>query len=270
MRNLILGQYVYRRSYVHSLDPRTKLLGAMVVMVGLMFVRNPLGLIFFALFWGIVVRASRLPARLAAQNVRTFAWLLALTFVAQVVFSEGRILWTVPVLGLRITQQGLEQGAVYSFRLALLVGFAALLTLTTSPIDLADALERLLRPLERVRVPVRDLVMMISLSLRFIPTLLEEAERIRTAQLSRGARFTGSLRARINGLVPLIVPLFISAFRRAEELALAMDARCYTGGSQRTTYRELRFGRRDAWSACALLLVTGFSILAERLFAVGS
>lgn len=253
MRNLLLGQYVYRKSFVHSLDPRTKLLATLALMTGLMATRHPLGLGLYCAFWLFTVRQSRLPLSLTLRNVRAFTWLLLLTFLAQVFFTSGRILFEVPYLGLDVTAQGLENGALYALRLALLIAYAALLTLTTSPIELADALERLLRPLQRLRVPVRDLVMMMTLSLRFIPILLDEAERIRMAQLSRGARFTGSFRARIQGVVPLVVPLFISAFRRAEELALAMEARCYHGGTNRTTYRELVFRPRDAWAGAAVL-----------------
>jgi energy-coupling factor transport system permease protein len=265
VRNLLLGQYVHRGSVIHSLDPRTKLIGVLALTSAVMAVRTPMGLASFALLWLAAVRLSRVGLALAFRNLRAFLWLLALTFLAQVMFSDGQILWTLPFLGLRVTAQGLENGIVYSLRLALLIGFATMLTLTTSPIELADALESLLKPLQRVRVPVRDLVMMISLSLSFIPILLEEAERIRMAQLSRGARFTGSLGTRARALVPLVVPLFLSAFRRAEELALAMEARCYHSGAVRTSYQQLRFGIRDLWAAIAVVLVSAVSFASGRI-----
>ncbi len=245
MRDITLGQYAYRESFIHRLDPRTKMVASLALLIGLMATRSWIGLGCFAVLWLVAVWLSKLGYSLALRNLRPFAWLVLLTFLAQAFFASGRIVAVVPVLGLRITQEGLQLGALYAARLALLIVFAALLTLTTAPMELADGLEKLLRPLRWFRIPTHDLVMMMSLSLRFVPTLVGEAERIRNAQLSRGARLSGSIRERVRAIVPLVVPLFLSAFRRADELAMAMDARCYHGGDGRTSFRRLTFGVGD-------------------------
>ncbi len=252
VRSITLGQYVHRDSFVHGLDPRTKMLVSLGTMAGLMATRDWRLLALYAVFFALAVHLSRLPVGLATRNLRPFAWLIALTVVAQAVFTSGAIVWRVPVLGLHVTREGLQLGFVCGGRLALLIVFAALLTLTTSPMEIADALDWFLRPLNKLRLPAHDLVMMLTLSLRFVPTLIEEADRIRKAQVSRGARLTGSLRERIEGILPLVVPLFLSAFRKADDLALAMEARCYHGGPGRTSYKRLEF----RWSDYGVLFGT--------------
>ncbi|OQX86429.1 hypothetical protein B6D60_06350 [candidate division KSB1 bacterium 4484_87] len=152
---------------------------------------------------------------------------------------------TVPLWGWEITRQGLSSGIIYSVRLAEFVLFAALLTLTTSPIEMTDALDRMLAPLKKIGLPTHEFVLMMTLALRFIPILLEEADRIQKAQMSRGATFEGNLIQRIKSVIPLLIPLFISVFRRADDLALAMDARCYVGGKNRTSYKILTMKRMD-------------------------
>ncbi len=253
VRSITLGQYVHRNSFVHGLDPRTKILVSLGTMAGLMATREWRLLLLYTLFFALAVHFSRLPTGLATRNLRPFAWLIGLTVFAQAVFTSGAIVWHVPVLGLNVTREGLVLGFVYGGRLALLVVFAALLTLTTSPMEIADALDWFLRPLTRLRLPAHDLVMMLTLSLRFVPTLIEEADRIRKAQVSRGARLTGNLKERIQGILPLVVPLFLSAFRKADDLALAMEARCYHGGPGRTSYKRLAF----RWSDYTVLAGTG-------------
>ncbi len=256
--DITLGQYFPADSFVHRLDPRTKLFAALVTMSGLLLSYNYFILIGMALIFSLAVRSASIPLPVLMRNLRPFLWLFAITWIIHLFWTSGRVLWQIPGTSVSITREGALLGGLYVARLALLIVYAALLTLTTSPIELTDALERISRPLKRWGIPTHELSLMLTLSLRFIPTLLEEAQRIRNAQLSRGAQLTGSLRRRIQGLLPLMVPLFVSAFRRADELALAMDARCYAGGEGRSVYTRLRLGKADYMvmaAALALLLL---------------
>jgi energy-coupling factor transport system permease protein len=258
--DITLGQYYPADSFVHRLDPRAKLLAALVTMSGLLLSYNYLIIMGMAFILALAVKSAKIPFSVMVRNLRPFLWLFAITWLIHLFWTSGRVLWLVPGTSVSITREGVQLGGLYVARLALLIVYAALLTLTTSPIELTDALEKISRPLKRWGVPTHELSLMLTLSLRFIPTLLEEAQRIRNAQLSRGARFSGSLRHRIRGLLPLMVPLFVSAFRRADELALAMDARCYTGGEGRTVYTRLRLGSSDYAVMAGSLLVLALCI----------
>ncbi|HOT97813.1 MAG TPA: energy-coupling factor transporter transmembrane component T [bacterium] len=243
--DITFGQYFPAASFLHRLDPRSKLAAAFCLTGGLLLTYNLYVLAGMAVLSLLVARSGGIPLPLLMKNLRPFLWLFALTWIIHIFWSDGRVLWVVPLTSLVVTREGLALGGIYVTRLALLILYAALLTLCTSPLELTDALERMTRPLKRWGVPTHELSLMLTLSLRFIPTLLEEAQRIRNAQLSRGARFNGSLRHRIRSLLPLLVPLFVSAFHRADELASAMDARCYTGGEGRTVYTRLHFAWTD-------------------------
>ncbi len=243
--DITLGQYYPGESFIHGLDPRTKLVCITFLMTALLLSHEPVLLAAFAIFSAVIIVLSRIPVRFVLKNLRPFIWLFGITLFFHLFWTSGRALARVPVIGSEITYEGLQMGLTYSVRLCLLIIFGAVLTLTTSPIEMTDALERLFAPLKRFRVPTHEIVMMLTLSLRFIPTLMEEAQRLKNAQLSRGASFNGTLVQRIRSVMPLILPLFISAFRRADELALAMDSRCYTGGEGRTSFSRLRFGRSD-------------------------
>ena len=245
LNDISLGHYYPADSFVHRLDPRTKLIAVLCVMTCLLISFEPSVLLFFSILTLAVVGVSRLPMSLVFKNIRPFLLLFLLTIAVHVFWTQGRVIAQVPLLQLNITAEGLFFGFVYSVRLALLIIIAAVLTLSTSPIELTDALEKLFKPLKRLKVPTHEIVMMLTLSLRFIPTLLEEAQRIKNAQLSRGATFEGNLVQRFKSIVPLVLPLFISAFRRADDLALAMDSRCYTGGEGRTSFRRLKFQNAD-------------------------
>lgn len=253
--DITLGQYYPAESIIHRLDPRTKLLGCSLLMSGLFISLHGVVLIAFAGLLAVIVALSRLPVNLVMRNIRPFIWLFAITIFIHMLWTSGRILYHIPILNLDITYEGLTLGLRYTARLVLFILLATILTLTTSPIEMMDALERLGRPLQRWRVPVHELTLMLALSLRFVPTLMEEALRIRNAQLSRGAHFEGPLLKRIRNLVPMLLPLFISAFRRADELAFAMDARGYTGGDGRSCYTILRFRVADG---LAMGFVAGF------------
>ncbi|MBN1541262.1 energy-coupling factor transporter transmembrane protein EcfT [candidate division KSB1 bacterium] len=255
LNDITLGHYWPGDSIVHRLDPRTKLIVLLGLMSGLLVALNPVILMLYALISFVLVRLAKLPATLVFSNIRPFLWLFLITVAIHLFWTSGRVVATVPLLDLTITYEGLVLGLLYSLRLAMLVIYAALLTLTTSPIELTDGLERLLTPFKRLGLPTHEMVLMLSLSLRFIPTLLEEAQRLKNAQLSRGASFEGSLVQRIRSVIPLVLPLFISAFRRADDLALAMDARCYAGGEGRTSFKILRFRTPDGVALVLILVV---------------
>lgn len=244
--DIALGKYVAGTSVLHRLDPRTKLVAVVLLMGTALGSRGVAPVLGFGLVVGAAVLLSRLPVALLARNLRSFLWLLAMTALLHACMTPGHLLWRVPGLDLEVTREGLRAAALFTARLAAVVTAAALLTLTTSPLELTDGIERLLRPLQRVRVPAHELAMMVAIALRFIPVLAEEAERLQKAQMARGAEFTGGPIARARKLVPLLVPLFLSAFARADRLAVAMEARGYRGGEGRTQYRQLRFGRADA------------------------
>ena len=243
--DITLGKYYASDSWIHALDPRTKLTSLMGLMICLLITLRPLMLIFFGIVAVISIRAAKLPLALVLRNLRPFAWLFAITVLVHIFWTRGEVVYQIPWIGLDISHEGLLLGFVYSMRLALLVVYAAILTLTTLPIEIADALESLFSPLERLRVPTHEMVMMLTLSLRFIPTLMEEAQRIKNAQISRGATFEGNILEKVKSVIPLILPLFVSAFRRADDLALAMDSRCYSGGKGRSRYKSLHFAGKD-------------------------
>lgn len=254
LQDITLGQYAPRDSIIHKLDPRTKIALSLVFMVLLMFVhRIELLLPFFAIII-LLFYLAKLDPILSVKNLRPFLWLFILTLFFHSIFTEGKILCKVPYVNLWITEEGIYRGLFYTLRIGLLTVLASLLTLTTSPLSLADAVERFLSPLKQIGVPSQEIAMMLSISLRFIPILMDEAERIRKAQFSRGCQITGNLINKIRSVVPLIVPLFISTFRRANDLALAMDSRCYGSSNERTSYYILQFRRADIIAFVAVFI----------------
>jgi energy-coupling factor transport system permease protein len=255
--DISLGYYYPGDSFVHRLDPRTKLISFMLLMTTLLVTYQATLLFGFFIATCMTILSSRIPVSIVLRNLRPFVWLFVVTVLVHIFWTHGRILFTVPLLDMHVTEEGVFLGFVYSIRLALLVILAAILTLTTSPIELTDALEKFFNPLKRFRLPTHEIIMMLTLSLRFIPTLLEEALRIKNAQISRGATFEGSLMKRMRSVVPLVLPLFVSAFRRADELAWAMDSRCYTGGEGRTSFRRLKFEVADYFilSLCSFMAI---------------
>ena len=262
-RFVTIGQYVPRESPVHRLDPRTKIAAVTSFMVVIFVVRDFVGYGLLTLFLLGIIALAHIPVGFVLRGLRPIVFLLLLTVVLNVFFSgvEGGTvvfrLWRFAA-----TREGIIRALFIAYRLILLVGVTSLLTFTTSPVELTDGIERLLRPFRRIGVPAHELAMMMTIALRFIPTLLEETEKIMKAQMARGAVFDrgGALR-RARALIPVLVPLFVSAFRRADELALAMEARCYRGGEKRTRMKELRFARRDA----AALVLT---VVASVIFAI--
>lgn len=262
-RFVTIGQYVPRESPIHRLDPRTKIAGVTAFMVVIFVARDFLGYGLLTLFLVGIILLARIPLGFVLRGLRPIIFLLVLTVVLNMFFSGvdgGTVVFR--IWRLTATREGIVRALFIAARLILLVGVTSLLTFTTSPVELTDGIERLLRPFRRIGVPAHELAMMMTIALRFIPTLLEETEKIMKAQMARGAVFDrGGVLRRARALVPVLVPLFVSAFRRADELALAMEARCYRGGEKRTRMRELRFAPRDA----AALVVTA---VASVLFAL--
>ena len=258
-RYVTIGQYIPRESPVHRLDPRSKIAAVMVLTVAVFVVRDFSGYGLLTLFLLGVVLASQIPLGYLLRGLRPVLFLLLMTLVLNVFFSGiqgGTVLFQLgPVVA---TREAVLRAVFIGYRLVALVLVTSLLTFTTSPVQLTDGIERILRPFRRLGVPAHELAMMMTIALRFIPTLLEETEKIMKAQMARGAEFEhGNILRRARALVPVLVPLFVSAFRRADELALAMEARCYRGGEHRTRMKELRLAPRDA-VALVLTLAASF------------
>lgn len=259
--DITLGQYYPGESPLHRMDPRAKLLLTLMLIVGVFLADSyPAYLVFFAYVLA-AARLSKIPLKLMLKGLKAVYFIVVLTFVLNALFGSGQtalIRWQF----LTITREGLRTAVFMALRLMLLVFGTQLLTLTTSPIALTDGLERLFAPFSRIGFPAHEMAMMMSIALRFIPTLLEEADKIMKAQTARGADFeTGNLMARAKAMIPLLVPLFVSAFRRADELALAMEARCYRGGANRTRMRVLKYSPLDAWAAFSMAALIALVVL---------
>lgn len=263
MRSITLGHYLPGQSLLHRLDPRMKLIILMLMIVALFIIKTFMGFFFFGMFVLIVFTFSGLPWSYFFRGLRPILYIVLLTIILHFLFTKGgEVYWRWGFLS--IEEAGVYMGTFMSLRLVLLVITTLLITLTTSPIAFADGIEYLLRPFRRIGVPGHEIAMMMTIALRFIPTLMEESDKIRKAQMARGADFeTGNIFRRARNLVPLLVPLFVSAFRRADELAVAMEARCYRGGDNRTKMKELQTRPLDYYSLAtasgvvAAILVTG-------------
>lgn len=260
LKDLTLGQYFPGNSVVHRLDARTKILLTLFYMVLIFCIQNFSGYLLLGVFTVLIIRASEIPLRFILKGVRPLLFFILFTAVLNLFFSSGgQVLWQLGFL--KITAEGVRYAALMILRIVFLVLGTSLLTYTTSPITLTDGIELLLRPFSKIGLPAHELAMMMSIALRFIPTLLEETDKIMKAQTARGADFeTGNLLARAKALVPLLVPLFISAFRRADELAVAMECRCYRGGKNRTKMTEPKLHARDG-AAAGLFVLLLFVIL---------
>ena len=261
LKDITLGQYFPGNSYIHRLDPRTKLLGLIVYIVALFVAVNwvSYGIVF--LFLAVIIAISTIPLKSIFRGMKPLIFILIFTGILNLFFTGGET-ELVSFWGVVITAEGVVRAIFMVLRILMLITGTFLLTYTTSPIALTDGLESLLSPLKVIRVPVHELAMMMCIALRFIPTLIEETDKIMSAQKARGADFeSGSLISRVKALVPILVPLFISAFRRADELATAMECRCYQGGTGRTKMKILRFHRGDVMAFLALALLLGGTIL---------
>ena len=264
LKDITLGQYFPGNSFVHRLDPRTKLIVLVVYIVSLFLAVNWVSYALMAAFLLIVIKISTIPAKSFIRGMKPLMMILIFTGVLNLFFTtDGTVL--VDFWFITITTAGVERAIFMVVRILLLICGTFLLTYTTSPISLTDGLEALMNPLKKIKVPVHELSMMMCIALRFIPTLIEETDKIMCAQKARGADFeNGSLMDRAKALIPILVPLFISAFRRADELATAMECRCYQGGEGRTKMKLLRYHREDFVSfGIGALLVASVIILAN-------
>jgi len=256
LKDITLGQYFPGNSVVHRLDPRTKLLALIVYIVALFSAANWLSYGIMFAFLASCIAISQIPVKSIVRGMKPLVMILVFTGVLNLFFTAGETV-LVQFWRITITLEGVARAVFMVVRILMLISATFLLTYTTSPISLTDGLESLLSPLKKIRVPVHELSMMMCIALRFIPTLIEETDKIISAQKARGADFeNGKLMDRVRALIPILVPLFISAFRRADELATAMECRCYQGGEGRTKMKLLRFRRFDyvAFLVLAILL----------------
>ena len=262
LKDITIGQYYSVDSVIHRLDPRTKIIGTFFFIVILFVIKGIYGLLLAGLLLLLVVKAAKVPLSYIVRGQKSIMFLLMFTVVLNMLMVKGEVL--VQVWFLKITREGIYTAVFMAIRLILLVIGCSLMTLTTTPLQLTDGLERLLRPLKKIKVPVHDISMMMSIALRFIPILMEETDKIMKAQSARGADFdSGGLVQKAKALIPVLVPLVISAFRRADELATAMEARCYRGDEGRTRMKELRYKKQD-YVAKAVVLVACVGLYMAR------
>ncbi len=264
LTDITLGQYYPGRSFLHQMDPRAKILCTMIFIAAIFLANAPIPYVLVTAFILASIFVSGVPVKMVAKAVKPLWIILIFTMAIHVISTPGT-----PVVSFGwfyISEEGVRNGVLMTLRLVYLIAFSSLLTYTTSPIVLTDGIEALLKPFRRIGVPAHELAMMMTIALRFIPTLLEETDRIMKAQASRGADFTtGNIWQRAKSLVPLLVPLFISAFRRADDLATAMEARCYRGGEGRTKLHQLVYTWRDGAAFAAVIAVTA-AVGAMRFF----
>lgn len=259
LKDITIGQYVKGDSILHRLDPRTKIFGMLAIMVALFFVNNWIGLVYAAVVVFAVLFASQVPLKFYIRGVKPLLWILLFTAAIQIFLTPGEIIWQWGIL--HITAEGVRLAIFMCVRLVLLVMTTSVLTLTTTPIVLTDAVENLLSPFKRIGVPAHELAMMMTIALRFIPLLADETEKIMAAQKARGAAFDeGGLMDRARALLPILVPLFLSAINRASELAMAMEARCYHGGEGRTRLHELHYENRDRIAGILVALILALAV----------
>ena len=265
LRDITLGQYYPGDTLIHRLDPRTKLVLTMVYIVALFTAIVYAGYALVFLFLAVSILISRIRLKSILSGLKPLIVIVLITGILNLFYTKGEHL-LVHFWRISIYWEGVETAVFMALRIMLLIAGTLLLTYTTSPLQLTDGLESLLNPLKKIHVPVHELAMMMSIALRFIPTLIEETDKIMSAQRARGADFeTGGLIAKAKALLPLLIPLFVSAFRRADELATAMESRCYHGGEGRTRMKQLRMARRD-WAALAIgVLLLALVILFRRL-----
>ncbi len=265
LRDITVGQYYPTTSFVHKLDPRFKILCAFAYITTLFMVDALTSYLIVLGFLGVAVHFSKVPVRYMLRGLKPIMFIIIFAFTINIFLTPGEIL--VQFGFIKITLQGVLQALFMAFRLIFLILGTSLLTLTTSPIELTDGLERLLGPFKKIGVPAHELAMMMTIALRFIPTLLEETDKIMKAQMARGADFeSGNIVARAKSLIPLLVPLFISAFRRADELAMAMEARCYRGGENRTRLKVLKYTHRDVIGLASFVVYIAVMVSVQIVF----
>ena len=265
LKDMTLGQYYQTESVIHKLDPRVKIGGTLLYIISLFIFESAWGYVLAAVFLGIVIKLSKVPFKFMVRGMKAILFILLITVAFNLFLTPGE-----PVLmvwKLRITKEGIGVAISMALRLSFLIIGSSVMTLTTTPNNLTDGLEKMLSPLKVIKVPVHEVAMMMSIALRFIPILLEETDKIMKAQIARGADFeSGNIFKRAKALVPLLVPLFISAFRRANDLAMAMEARCYRGGDGRTKMKPLVYKKIDFIAYFVILVYLVGKVLLGVLF----
>ena len=253
LQDITLGQFFPGESILHRLDPRTKIILLFALMILIFVAKGAPAYAILTCATIFLVLVSKVPPLTVLKSLKPLLWIILFTLLIHLVSHDGEVLAQIWIF--RITDEGVRFGVLISLRLILLIILSSLLTFTTSPLQLTDALEKLLAPLAKVGLPAHELAMMMTIALRFIPTLIEETDKIMKAQKSRGVDFeSGNILRRVKMFVPVLVPLFLSSFRRADELAMAMEARCYRGGAGRTHMKQLEFGRADFSAVCVTIL----------------
>lgn len=261
MMDITVGQFYPGESFLHKLDARTKIISTMIFVTAVFLASSHIAQLIVFLFLLFIIGVSGLPFKMILKSIKPLKVIIVFTLLIHSFTAPGEAIWSWWIMS--ISREGIELGVLMSMRLVYLIVGSSLLTFTTSPIVLTDGIENLLGKFKRFGVPAHELAMMMTIALRFIPTLLEEMDRIIKAQMARGADFTsGNLVKRAKNLLPILIPLFISAFRRADDLATAMEARCYRGGEGRTRMHELAYEARDM---IAFMTITCFTILLAGL-----
>ncbi len=264
IRDITLGQYYNSDSLIHRLDPRLKIIAVILFIAELFVAGSFIGFALCAAALSAVILLSRVPLAFILRGLKPILLIIIFTFCLNIFMVDGRVLWKWGFL--QITEEGIYTAVFMAVRLILLIIGSSLLTFTTKPIALTDGIERMISPLNRVGVPTHEIAMMMSIALRFIPTLLEETDKIIKAQQARGADFeSGNIFRRAKALIPILVPLFISAFRIAQDLAMAMEARCYRGGKGRTRMHQMKFSGADM-AAAGVSAVFLAAVIATRVY----
>lgn len=260
LRDITLGQYYPGESWVHRLDARVKIIGTLIFIIALFIVDNFYGFIISLVALGLVIGISKVPLRFILRGLKPVFIIIAFTFILNLFMIPGDVILKLGFL--HITKQGIKTAVFLGIRLIFLIIGSSMLTLTTRPIQLTDGIEKLLGPLKKIGVPAHELAMMMTIALRFIPTLMEETDKIMKAQQARGADFeSGNLLNRVKALIPILVPLFISAFRIATDLAMAMEARCYRGDKGRTRMNAMKLQKRDFAAAVCIVIYLAATIV---------
>lgn len=264
MTDITLGQYFPGNSAIHKMDPRTKILFALFFMVIIFILKSLPELTAALIFTILVIVVSGVPVRYYFKGLKPILFIMIFTALLNLFLTSGNTVFKLPFLGWTITDKGIELSVFMILRLTLLFVATSALTFTTPPVALTDGIESLLRPFSKIGVPSHEIAMMMTIALRFIPTFAEEADKIKMAQSARGADFeSGNIFARAKAMIPILVPLFVGAFRRADELAVAMEARCYKGGEGRTRMKKLAFGRYDLYALLVFVLLLSFTVFSK-------
>ena len=263
IKDITIGQYIPGESFVHKLDPRFKILISILFIVDLFLVNNFKGYLFIIIFILATILTANLSFKYIYNGLKPILVLLLITAVLNIFMTTGgKLIWSWGFI--KVYEEGLKTAAFMIVRLVFLITGTSILTLTTSPIELTDGIENLLNPFKRIGVPAHELAMMMTIALRFIPTLMDETDKIMKAQMARGADFeSGNLISRAKSLIPILVPLFISSFRRADELAMAMESRCYKGGEGRTRMKQLKITKKDYIASLAFSLLFVVTIVSR-------